>query len=279
MKRASKKKRGVLKRQSVRRKRKGMRFAAGLRSIWFVCKGCFKGAVAVLVLALVSFSFLSGYHYLVTSPYLKLENVEVKGVHGKLQDQLLKMANLDSKASLLSLNLRKVKQRLEHHPWVRYVECERQFPHTLVIKVKKQEPRAILLSDGMYFLNRFGEPFKKVEPADDADFPLITGLREKDVARKKRLGRVTRVMEELRNQKSPWSLADLAEIHVEGGDLFTLYFEHMDAGIRVSSESLPREVMELRRVVAHLVRSGKMGAVRAIDLGYGGGAVVSFRKG
>ena len=279
MKRAAKKKRDVLQRQTVRKKKKGKRPALRFRMIWSVCKGCLKGAGALLALALISFSFLSVYHYLITSPYLKLEHVKIGGVEKELKRQLLEMANIDSGASLLDLNLGALKNRLEVHPWIRSVELERQFPHTLVIRVQKQEPRAILLSEGMYYLNRYGEPFKKVGPAEDGDFPLVTGLGEKGNWVKNGLEKVARVMEELRQERTPWSLADLAEIHIEDQNHFTLYFEHMDAGIRVSGKGIRKEIRELRRVVAHLARSGKIGKVRAIDFGYTDGAVVSFRKG
>jgi cell division septal protein FtsQ len=181
--------------------------------------------------------------------------------------------------SLLALNLRALKQRLEKHPWVRSVQLERRFPHTLLIRVEKQEPRAILLSDDMYYLNRYGEAFKKVGPSEDSDFPLVTGLLAKGDRMRGGQEEVARVMEGLREEKTPWSLADLAEIHIEDENHFTLYFEHMDAGIRVNGTALRIEVQELRRVVAHLARSGRIENVSSIDFGYTGGAVVSFRKG
>jgi len=274
-----KKKYNVLEHQAVSRKRKRRGIWLRFGMIWSVCKGCFKAVGAILLLVLISISFLSAYHYLVTSPYLKLERVEIDGVPDRLKGQLLQMADFRPGVSLLELNLQKVRQRLEAHPWIRTAEVERRFPHTLLIRVVKQEPRAILLSDGMYYLNRFGEVFKKVNSFEDADLPLITGMSENKITEKTALEEVARVMEKLQEEKSPWSLADLGEIHVEGKNSFTLYFEHMDAGIKVSGESLQKEVQELRRVVAHLAHSGRMEKVSSIDFSYKGGAVVSFRKG
>jgi cell division protein FtsQ len=280
MKRASQKRRDVLQRQTVRRKRKGgrppvLRFSV-IRS---VCKGCLKGFGVILGLAVISFSFLSVYHYLLASPYLRLEHVEVEGVQRELKAQLVKMADLDPGISLLALNLRTLKKRLEEDPWIRSVQLERRFPHTLLIKAEKQEPRAILLGDSMYYLNRFGEVFKKVGSSEDTDYPLVTGLQSKSDRIQKEVDEVVQVMEVLRKEKRPWSLAGLAEIHIEDESHVTLYFEHMDAGIRVSGNALRKEMRELRDVIAHLARSGRIGEVRTIDFGYTDGAVVSFRKG
>jgi cell division protein FtsQ len=279
MKRDSKRKKDVLQRQMVNRKRRGERRFLRLGVIGSFCKGCFKIFGAVLVLALISFSFLSVYHYLLTSPYLGLNHVEVQGVQKELKAQLLQRADLPPKVSLLALNLRALKKRLEKDPWIRSVQLERRFPHTLLIRAEKQEPRAILLADGMYYLNRFGEAFKKVDPSEDTDFPLVTGLGENSNRVQDGLKEASRVMEILQEEKSPWSLSGLAEIHIEDETHSTLYFEHMDAGIRVSEKDLRKEVQELRRVVAHLASSGKIAQVTAIDFGYTGGAIVSFRKG
>ena len=279
MKRDAKGKRGVLQRQMVRRKRKSRKPVLRFGMLGSLCKGCLKVTGAVVVLVLISFSFLSVYHYLLHSPYLKLEHVEVEGVQKELRAQLLKMADLDPKMSLLALNLHALKKRLEEHPWIRSVQLERRFPHTLLIRAERQEPRAILLGDGMYYLNRFGEPFKRVGPSDDTDFPLVTGLQSKNNRIQGDLKEASQVLEILREERSPWSLGDLAEIHIEDKTHVMLYFEHMNAGIRVSGKALRKEVRELRRVVAHLTRSGRIGKVRTIDFGYTGGAVVSFRKG
>lgn len=279
MKRRSAKKKDVLLRQKVSRgKRRGL-FFPGLRAFGSFCKGCMKVFGAVLVLGLISFSFLSVYHYILTSPYLRLDQVVVKGVGKDLKTQLLKMADLGPRTSLLALNLGALKKRLEQDPWIRSVEVERRFPHTLIIRAERQEPRAILLADGMYYLNRFGEVFKKVDLSEDTDFPLVTGLRLKGKGAGDALRQVARLMDKLQGEKRPWSLADLSEIHIDDGTYFTLYFEHVNAGIRVTEEALQAEVQKLRRVVADLVSNGRIGDVRTIDLCYRDGVVVSFRKG
>jgi cell division septal protein FtsQ len=280
MKRASKKRGDVLQHQTAHRKRKrGKTPTPRPRMIWSFCKGCLKGFGAIAGLVLISFLFLSVYHYLATSPYLRLEHVEMKGVRKELKAQMLKMADFDPGVSLLALNLPALKKRLEEHPWIRCVELERQFPHTLFIRAEKQEPRAILLGDGMYYINRFGEAFKEVGPSEDADYPLVTGLHPKSGRIQREVEQVVRVMEVLREEKKPWSLADLAEIHVEDESSVTLYFEHMSAGIRVNGDALRKEISELRHVIAHLARSGRIREVKIIDFGSTDGAVVSFRKG
>jgi len=279
MKKTSRKRKRVLERQAVTRKGKGGLISTPLRAVWPLCKGLSKLFLAFSVVILVSFSFLYVYHYLLTSPYLKLEDVEISGVDHSLKAELLELGNLRPGKSLLALNLHVLKRKLEKHPWIRSVQLERKFPDTLVIRAEKQEPWAILPINGMQYVSRFGEVFKKIGASENLDLPVITGIGGNGKVSKDSLRRVMKVMEVLHKEKRPWSLGDLAEIHVEGKNELILYFEDLSAQIRLTSADLQRKMTELRRVVEHLKRTGNMAKVRTIDFNYADGAVVSFRKG
>ncbi len=279
MKRTSRKRKRVLESQAVRRRGKGSLIATPLRAVWPLCKGISKLFMAVSVVILVSFSFLYLYHYLLTSPYLNLEHVEIRGVEDSMKPQLSALGDLRLGKSLLALNLHALKRKLEKHPWVRSVQLERKFPDTLLIRAEKQEPWAILSKNGMHYVNRFGEVFKKIGASENMDLPVITGIGGEEKALQYSLRSAMKVLEVLHGEKRPWSLADLAEIHVEGGNDLILYFEDLSVQIRLTSEDLRRKMTELRRVVAHLKRTGNMANVKTIDFNYAGGAVVSFRKG
>jgi cell division protein FtsQ len=279
MKRSLGKRKRVLERQVVRRKGKGNLIFTPLRAVWPLCKGLSKLFMAFSVVVVVSFSFLYVYHYLLTSPYLNLENVEIRGVEPSMKPQLMALGDLRLGKSLLALNLHVLKRKLEKHPWIRSVQLERKFPNTLVIRAEKQEPWAILAINGMQYVNRFGEVFKEVGASENMDLPVITGIEGKGKVSKNWLAPVMKVMEVLHREKRPWSLGDLAEIHVEGENDLILYFEDLSAQIRLSSADLQRKMTELRQVVDHLKRTGNMAKVKTIDFNYADGAVVSFRKG
>ncbi|MFZ0451022.1 MAG: FtsQ-type POTRA domain-containing protein [Desulfatiglandaceae bacterium] len=279
MKRTSRERTRVLERQAVKRKGKGNLLSTPLRAIRPLCKGLLRAFLAISVLVLVSLSFLYVYHYLLISPYLKLEHVEIKGVEQSMKPQLLALGDLRPGLSLLALNLNVLKRKLEKHPWIRSVQVEREFPDTLVIRAEKQEPWAILSINGLYYVNRFGEVFKKIGASESMDFPVITGMGGKKKMSTNALRSAMKVMEVLRRGERPWSLENLAEIHVEDGKNLILYFEDLSAQIRLTSGDFRKEMTELRRVAAHLKRTGDMVKVKAIDFNYRDGAVVSFREG
>ena len=180
MKRTAKKRKRVLEHQTVKRKGQLHLISLPLRALWPCVKGIWGLFIVVTVVILVSFSFLYVYHYLLTSPYLDLEYVEIRGVEDSLKPELSALGELRPGKSLLALNLHALKRKLEKHPWIRSVQLERKFPDTLLVRAEKQEPWAILPLGTMYYVNRYGKVFKKIGKSENMDLPVITGLRGKE---------------------------------------------------------------------------------------------------
>jgi cell division septal protein FtsQ len=229
--------------------------------------------------AVISLSFLLVYHYLLRSSHFKLQEVKVVGVDEKIRHEVITMCNLSSDLSLLALNLNRLKEKMETHPWVRTVKLERRFPHTLVIHAEKQRPYALLVMKALFYVNRRGEIFKQVNPSDDMDYPVITGSFTKGSKSRDKLIRAIRVLKALEKEKGLWSLSELSEIHVSPVRGISLYFSHLAAEIKLSGQKLDRQVAGLKKVAKHLSQTGRIHRVKGIDLSYPREAVVSFRKG
>jgi len=271
------KKRTILTKRSLREKRERAVFAV-LGVIQQIGSGFLKVFLFVAVIAAVSLSFLSLYHYLLTSPYMKLEQVDIKGVDGKVRNELIDMCGLNSEQGLLGLNLNKLKKKMEEHLWIRSVKLERRFPHTLIVEVEKQAPAALALTDRFYYVNRWGEIFKRVSESDDNDFPIITGLSKNRSRAKEQLGKTMHVISILEAEDDLWSLEKVSEIHLRKDGEISLYFNHLKAEVRFMWNELGDKIDGLKRVAEHLNQSGKIDTVIHINLNYEDGAVVYFRN-
>ena len=271
-------KRTVSTKRSLREKRKRSVFSV-FSVIQKIGSGILKMFLFLAVITALSLSFLSLYHYLLASPYMKLEQVDIKGVDGKMRDELIHACNLDADQGLLSLNLDKLKKQMEEHPWVRSAKLERRFPHTLIVEVEKQVPTALALTDRFYYVNRRGEIFKKLSKSDDIDFPVITGLSKNSSSAKDELGKAIHVLKVLESEDDLWSLEKLSEIHLRKDGGMSLYFNHLKAEITFMWNEFADKMNGLRKVTEHLTQSGKIHSVTHINLNYVDGAVVSFKNG
>ena len=62
------------------------------------------------------------------------------------------------------------------HPWVRTVEVTRRFPSGVSVEVVEHVPAALAVLGDLYLVDEEGEPFKRLQPGDALDLPLVTGL-------------------------------------------------------------------------------------------------------
>jgi cell division septal protein FtsQ len=271
------KRKSILDRQSIK-KRNSKDSSRFWRTIRFITSLSFK--VLLLFIGMVSMSllFLYLYQYLITSPYLKLEEVLVTGVGQETKREIIDLAGLNSDMSLLALNLNEVKERMESHPWVRSVDLEKRFPHTLIINTERELPVALVVSDELSYMNRWGKVFKDVGWEEDKDFPLVTGTSKRGNISNEQLKIAAFVLDLFRSETGAWSHRELSEIHIgEDGDV-SLYLLSIPAVIRMGSKELGIKKDELKKITDHLRDTGRINMVKTIDLNYGDGAVVSFKK-
>jgi len=268
----------VLKRQDVKRKKP--RIDSKIWSILGLVGSCFAKFTFLLVgLVFISLLFLSLYQYLLSSPYIKIEDVIVKGVDEETKGELIEMLQLNFDESLLAINLDELKQMLEKHPWIRSVQLEKQFPHTLIIRAEKERPRALVVLGSLFYMNPWGEIFKEVDQMDDIDYPLLTGISNDRRVRETQLNLAANMLMLLEPEKGPFSLKELSEIHFNKDENVSFYSLSLPAVIKLRGSDLGVKKDELKKIVEHLKKTGLIHMVKAIDLNYRDGAAVSFREG
>ena len=124
------KRKTLLKKQTVK-KRKKEKPSVAWKMISFSWGYATKFSLMLIVLVLISGTFVALYEYLLTSPYIRLEKVVITGVGGDIKKELIQSSGLTTDMTLLAINLKKVRDRMEGHPWIRSVKLQKQFPHTL----------------------------------------------------------------------------------------------------------------------------------------------------
>lgn len=271
------KKRSALKNLSVRRKKKKNVFAV-FGAIHRVGAGIIKVFLLFTVVILISVGFLSVYHYLIASPYLKLQQVEMEGVDETIRQELIRASGLHSDLSMLDLNLHELKETMQKHPWVRSVNLERRFPHTLIVKAEKETAWALVVMDKTHYMNRWGEVFKEVEDSEDMDFPVITGVSKQGSEVRKQLAKASLLMKTLKTEQGLWSLNELSEIHINENGGMSLYFNGLSAEIKLDRGNLATKIEGLKKVTRHLTQTGRIHQVTCIYLNQVDGAVVSFKN-
>ncbi|GEM_PF-4643335 len=148
--------------------------------------------------------------------FLRIKRIKIEGADEKLKKKILMICNLKSNPkSLLFLNTKRLKKMIEMNPWIESVTVKKLFPDTVIIKVKKEVPCAVLIYKGnLFYVNKKGEAFKI--PETYRDLPVITGIKQ-DM--KDRIRKVIRLLDRINNRR-----LEVSEVHVTKYGTVHLYF-------------------------------------------------------
>lgn len=211
------------------RKKKG-----GWLRIWAPRVG--KGALSLATLASLVFLGFTVYRYSQQSGQLNIGEVKIMGCMHILESELLEMAKVDFSASMLNLDLQEVSRRLAQHPWVEKAQVRRDLSgKALIIEVQERIPRALILLDELYLMDRNGEIFKKAEPKEKLDLPIFTGLslpewKQRDPKAMELIQQALELLDLLERRKV-FSLREISEMHLSKRNGLTLYT--LDGGVPV----------------------------------------------
>ncbi len=130
---------------------------------------------------LVPIAVLYGYRYVTAAPDFQVQEVTVEGNTRVTAERILEIARVDDSPNMLSLDLDEVEARLVSDPWIKAAEVSRELPDKLMVDVQEHEPLALIALGALYLTDARGEIFKRVEPGEHFDFPVLTGLTRRDL--------------------------------------------------------------------------------------------------
>jgi cell division protein FtsQ len=148
-------------------------------------------------------------------PYFAIENLNVEGGGALLsQRELLDWAQVRVGASLWDIDPLVVERRLEAHPMIGFAAARRIFPRTFEIVVRERRPRAVLVLDDLFYVDRGGETFGPLAAHHSRDYPVITGAGSAEPGgyRKWALRRALHLLRRCRQRGCPVSVS---EIHLD----------------------------------------------------------------
>jgi cell division protein FtsQ len=232
------------------------------------------------VVAGVSGALVLAYFAVIRAPYFKIKGVEITGCKKVSRSELLKKMGITEETNILDLNLRKINQEIERIPWVERASIRRRLPDRLVVRIWEQEPRVLIHLDHLYYLNRAGKAFKKTQPGDDLNFPVITGLSKEAFFQETQrtrevVMRVLEILDFIEQNKVPFDLSQVSEIQVDGGDGLSLLVNQGNLKINLGLSSYQEKFRRLNVVREDLEKRGKWKRVKWIDLDLGDRVVVS----
>jgi hypothetical protein len=129
-------------------------------------------------------------------PYFAVREVLVRGHRRLAPDAVRRAAGIEPGVSVWDVDAGRAERLLAREPWVRSVRVTRQLPHRVIIRLREEEPVAVLAlaADGppgptrrpspppaLHWIAASGRVVAPVGPDDPRDVPYVTGLAREDV--------------------------------------------------------------------------------------------------
>jgi cell division protein FtsQ len=228
-------------------------------------------------LALAGYLF---YQYTQRVPLLNVGEIRILGCLQTKESELLSLAKIDFKDSLMKLNLQDLSRRMTQHPWVEDARVQRDWSRkALIIEIRERTPRAQILFEDFYLVDQHGEVFKKADPAERLDAPVLTGLNHKEVAQKDpqsaRLILQALVLLEHLRERRVFNAGKVSEIHLGKQSGLTVFTVEGAIPIRLGTDSFAEKLDRLEKILPDL--ASKAAGIEYVDLNYPTKAVVKMK--
>ena len=198
----------------------------------------------------------SARRYITTSPRFGVRSFQVAGNTRRTPDAIVAESGLTDGANIFTVDLDSARARILADPWVEDVVLVRHLPDTIVVQVTERVAAALVGIGDLYLAVADGAPFKKLEPGDPVDLPLISGITPENLA-EDREGAQNMIRHgiEVAAEYEHCALArraPLEEVHVAQDGELTLVVGHSATQLVLGGPPFRRKLDEAARVMAEL---------------------------
>jgi cell division protein FtsQ len=217
-------------------------------------------AGAALVVAVSISVAWAARHYVMTTPRFAVREIAVTGQSRRSVDDIATEAGIARGANVFTVDLDGARAKLLADPWISEAFLARRLPGTIFVQVTEREAAAIVALGDSYLATREGEIFKRLEPGDPADSPIITGLTPDAVAEDREgVARSIRRALDLAAdyESSPLGTrAPLQEIHYSSDGAITIIVGKSALALNLGDPPFRKKLEQAARVLTELDRRG-----------------------
>lgn len=219
-------------------------------------KGLCKATIAVLAIAVTAFLWRIVYGYVKETPLLTLHEITIEGCQKTSEKDILSMTQLDRQRNILSIDLAKLRRKVQANPWIERAEIRRIFPDRISIKIAERKPVAIILLDHLYYIDGQGVIFARVPKGHKIGHPVLTGLSLDDFKAHpdEAWGLVSKALSLIRviEGGEVLSQTDISEIHLDKAFGLSIYTNDWAIEIKLGLDLYEAKWKRLERVWRYL---------------------------
>ncbi|MFA4874301.1 MAG: FtsQ-type POTRA domain-containing protein [bacterium] len=219
-------------------------------------------AAAVVIAGLVCLYGL--YRIIFLGSTFNVKRIVAEGNwHYLTADGVAALSGVNEGDNLFWVSVSDVYKKLRTEPWVKKAAVRRRLPNTLWIYVEEFRPAAIIAADALYYVDAEGDIVKKVEPGEEKDFPVITGIPVTDgttlaSSDATRVGEMLGIIEKFRATRIGGE-HDIAEMHYDEVNGYSIMTRREPMQILIGQSDLQERISQIDRMSSAIeARAGRI---------------------
>jgi cell division protein FtsQ len=198
--------------------------------------------------------------HILTSGRFAVTEVDVVGGERRAPDAVVAESGIAVGSNIFALDLDTARAHILADPWIAQATLARRLPGTILVQIEERKAVALVALGDTFLATPDGEPFKRFEPGDPADLPLVTGLRPESLSddRDGTMHTIRRAIDlAAEYDRGPLAhRAPLQEVHIEPDGAFAVVVGRSATELVLGGPPFRRKLDQAARVVAELDKRG-----------------------
>lgn len=227
-------------------------------------------AMAAILVFLAGGTFC--YHRLAASDVFRLTELSVHGNRIVARKKIIEQSGLHQGVGLLGFDLSAAQNRIEKLAWIDTASLKVIWPAKVEITVREHRPLALVQEHGgLSYLDGRGRVFARLEPGQELDFPVITGLpaaEEMDEEGQSLRDKAIALLRLAARGNAILPIQAISEVHCDPGRGLVVYLVDHPFPIYMGREHIRTKYYRLVRILDRVYRKKKIAGIREIHMDY-----------
>lgn len=252
------------------RNRRRVDRAAQAAAVSLRARGAARVAAGLGLLALLAVGGRAAWREATTGKTLRIRAIDFHGLSQATPEELLELSPVRPGDNLLAADLDAMEAALRQQQWVAEARVERRLsPPALRVTVRENVAAAKVDLGALWLFDRQGRVFRRAEPGDGLDLPLVTGFTRQDYDQRR--ADVQPLLRSALGVLDDWAAAGLdralpvSEVHLDGQDGVTVYAGEAGVQVRLGAGGIPTKLQRLKVVLDSLREKGEEPEVIHLD--------------
>jgi cell division protein FtsQ len=189
-----------------------------------------------------------------------IASIAVRGNSRRPSTVIAAESGLVAGTNIFVADLDAARARLLQDPWIVDATLVRRLPGTVLVSVIERRAAALVALDDTYLATDDGVPFKRLDPDDPTDLPLVSGVTPEQIGADRAgatrtIGRAIDLAAEY-DRSALGKRTPLEEVHVAADGRFTLVVGHAGMQLVLGGPPFRRKLDLAARVVGEVERRG-----------------------